>query len=152
MKELNVNVPWSSYVPKSLQPPHTVPDTYLTVPYSSGLLFLHQRFKGSSHEIKSRNPLFIRSTFLTDPKFWEDETIGKSQSLIHQVYFSHPKLCSDENKKQEKSRNPLFIRSTFLTDGDLCPCLPGWSQRVAIPYSSGLLFSPFPFLISRVSI
>ena len=71
---------------------------------------------------KCRNPLFVRSLFLTfNPCDYGDPWTKKSQSLLHQVYVSDERPRSPEARRLEfwrgmrhSCRNPFFIRSLFL--------------------------------------
>ena len=114
-----------------------------------------------------RNPLFIRSyilTVLTNDLFAAARP-NVSQSLIHQVLYSHLKVVMDKEVTQLKPQSlihqvlyshlgPLFLlplqlqvaipySSGLIFSHDLSrdngPCI---SYKVAIPYSSGLIFSP----------
>ncbi len=112
----------------------------VAIPYSSGLMFSHINKVLAEEGMVGRNPLFIRSYVLTGRAFLFPSAPrrNQSQSLIHQVLCSHCARSRDGNP-QIICRNPLFIRSYVLTHK--CTLHLKEKVMVAIPYSSGLMFS-----------
>ena len=126
----------------------------VAIPFSSGLLSF-QFWEGTFKEFVSRNPFFIRSSFLSAIASYCKEISG-SQSLFHQVFFP---LDAAERDWWDVWSQSLFHQVFFpLTESLSIKSLSMsqslfhqvffpfihriWIEKggeVAIPFSSGLL-------------
>ncbi len=138
-----VAIPYSSGL-NSSRVPRPCPSgrrSQVAIPYSSGLNSSQERMFGRSVGFCiCRNPLFIRSQFLTKTttSIGCFGYMGRNPLFIRSQFLTRFRYGLHMRKPTIHGRNPLFIRSQFLTARHLLGNVESYQEGVAIPYSSGL--------------
>ena len=114
----------------------------VAIPYSSGLIFSPETTVIFNVMGKALVAIPYSSGLIFSPERQLARGFGltESQSLIHQVLYSHGGHTMAEREQMSIGRNPLFIRSYILTF-TVSVSAGVILLIVAIPYSSGLIFS-----------